>query len=79
MGVQVPPFLPIYRFLDTLSLNLKDKIEQCIFEYTSMVTGGIRVSFYDVTTLYFEAAKIGLNRTTMQELDRTQKRSLTGQ
>ena len=25
------------------------------------------------------AAKIGLNRTTMQELDRTQKRSLTGQ
>lgn len=24
-------------------------------------------------------AKIGLNRTTMQELDRTQKRSLTGQ
>ena len=46
----------IYRFLDTLSLNLKDKIEQCIFEYTSMVTGGIRVSFYDVTTLYFEAS-----------------------
>jgi hypothetical protein len=26
-----------------------------------------------------ENAKIGLNRTTMQELDRTQKRSLTGQ
>ena len=25
----------IYRFLDTLSLNLKDNIEQCIFEYTS--------------------------------------------
>lgn len=25
------------------------------------------------------SAKIGLNRTTMQELDRTQKRSLTGQ
>lgn len=27
----------------------------------------------------FITAKIGLNRTTMQELDRTQKRSLTGQ
>ena len=26
-----------------------------------------------------DGAKIGLNRTTMQELDRTQKRSLTGQ
>lgn len=26
-----------------------------------------------------KSAKIGLNRTTMQELDRTQKRSLTGQ
>lgn len=26
-----------------------------------------------------KTAKIGLNRTTMQELDRTQKRSLTGQ
>lgn len=26
-----------------------------------------------------DSAKIGLNRTTMQELDRTQKRSLTGQ
>ena len=26
-----------------------------------------------------QGAKIGLNRTTMQELDRTQKRSLTGQ
>ena len=28
---------------------------------------------------YVTDAKIGLNRTTMQELDRTQKRSLTGQ
>jgi transposase len=46
----------IYRFLDKLSLNLKEKIEQCIFEYTSKVTGGITVSFYDVTTLYFEAS-----------------------
>ena len=30
-------------------------------------------------TMESYSAKIGLNRTTMQELDRTQKRSLTGQ
>lgn len=46
----------IYRFLDRLNYELKDKIEQCIFEYTSAATGGITVSFYDVTTLYFEAS-----------------------
>ena len=46
----------IYRFLDNLSFNLKEQIEQCIYEYTSMITGGITVSFYDVTTLYFEAS-----------------------
>jgi hypothetical protein len=46
----------IYRFLDNLNFNLKEQIEQCIFEYTSMITGGITVSFYDVTTLYFEAS-----------------------
>lgn len=41
---------------------------------------------YDLNNIYnsfkknpIPAAKIGLNRTTMQELDRTQKRSLTGQ
>jgi transposase len=46
----------IYRFLDTLSYQLKDKIEQCIFEYTTTIVGSITVSFYDVTTLYFEAS-----------------------
>ena len=46
----------IYRFLDTLNFNLKEQIEQCIFDYTSTITGGITVSFYDVTTLYFEAS-----------------------
>ena len=33
----------------------------------------------DLKQLITYIAKIGLNRTTMQELDRTQKRSLTGQ
>lgn len=46
----------IYRFLDTLNFDLKEQIEQCIFDYTSTITGGITVSFYDVTTLYFEAS-----------------------
>ena len=46
----------IYRFLDTLNFELKEQIEQCIFNYTSTITGGITVSFYDVTTLYFEAS-----------------------
>jgi hypothetical protein len=46
----------IYRFLDTLNFKLKDKIEQCIFDYTSTIVGSITVSFYDVTTLYFEAS-----------------------
>lgn len=46
----------IYRFLDTLNFDLKEEIEQCIFDYTSTITGGITVSFYDVTTLYFEAS-----------------------
>ena len=41
-------------------------------------------SFYELaqnmdTYIPNHNAKIGLNRTTMQELDRTQKRSLTGQ
>jgi transposase len=46
----------IYRFMDKIHHQLKEQIEQCIFEYTSSVTGGITVSFYDVTTLYFEAS-----------------------
>ncbi len=46
----------IYRFLDKLNFNLKEQIEQCIYEYTFMITGNITVTFYDVTTLYFEAS-----------------------
>ena len=39
---------------------------------------GIYNKFKKLKTIKM-GAKIGLNRTTMQELDRTQKRSLTGQ
>ena len=41
--------------------------------------GNLSKYFKNVVGLDIEDAKIGLNRTTMQELDRTQKRSLTGQ
>ena len=37
------------------------------------------ISLTKVSKATAVSAKIGLNRTTMQELDRTQKRSLTGQ
>ena len=43
---------------------------------TILLKDGIVYFEYDKE---FKTAKIGLNRTTMQELDRTQKRSLTGQ
>ena len=43
------------------------------------IEDAIKKAFKSVNTIYDKSAKIGLNRTTMQELDRTQKRSLTGQ
>lgn len=46
----------IYRFLDTIHHKLKDELEQCIFDYSQTILGEITVSFYDVTTLYFEAS-----------------------
>jgi hypothetical protein len=47
----------IYRFLDTVYKdNLKSQIEQCIFEHTKKIMKDtITVTFYDVTTLYFES------------------------
>lgn len=48
----------IYRFLDELHSNLKQKIEQVTFEHTRKILGGnIGVVFYDMTTLYFEASE----------------------
>ena len=47
----------IYRFLDTLYQDeIKSRIETCVFEHTKRVINGeIIVTFYDVTTLYFES------------------------
>lgn len=47
----------IYRFLDTLYQDeIKSRIETCVFEHTKRVMNGeIIVTFYDVTTLYFES------------------------
>jgi transposase len=47
----------IYRFLDKLSSQLKDQVEQIAFAHTRKLLGGhISVVFYDMTTLYFEAS-----------------------
>jgi hypothetical protein len=47
----------IYRFLDTLyQEDIKSNIESCIFEHTKKVMNNeIVLTFYDVTTLYFES------------------------
>ena len=47
----------IYRFLDSLYQDeIKSRIETCVFEHTKKVMNGeIIVTFYDVTTLYFES------------------------
>lgn len=47
----------IYRFLDALYQDeIKSKIETCVFEHTkSVMNGEIILTFYDVTTLYFES------------------------
>ena len=47
----------IYRFLDALYQDeIKSKIETCVFEHTKKVMNGeIILTFYDVTTLYFES------------------------
>lgn len=59
----------IYRFLDKLSDQLKDQVEQIAFKHTKKILNGrIGVVFYDMTTLYFEASdeddlrKTGFNK-----------------
>lgn len=48
----------IYRYLDKLSNNQKDRIQELSVNHTKRVLGGkIGVVFYDVTTLYFETDK----------------------
>ena len=47
----------IYRFLDTIYQdNIKSSVEQCVFNHTQKIMDNtIVVTFYDVTTLYFES------------------------
>jgi hypothetical protein len=47
----------IYRFLDTLyTPEIKSNIERCVFTHTKEIMNDtITVTFYDVTTLYFES------------------------
>ena len=47
----------VYRFLDTLyQEEIKEQIECCVFEHTQKIMKGtIAITFYDVTTLYFES------------------------
>lgn len=47
----------IYRFLDKLSHQYKEQVQQIAFAYTKKtLRGRIHVVFYDMTTLYFEAS-----------------------
>ncbi len=59
----------VYRFLDKLNNQLKDKIEQIAYAHTlKILKGNINIVFYDMTTLYFEASdeddlrKIGFSK-----------------
>lgn len=47
----------IYRFLDKLSKELKEQVQQIAYHHTlSLLKGDISIVFYDMTTLYFEAS-----------------------
>ena len=45
----------IYRFLDTLNKEHKEKAECIAYKHTQKTLGTISVVFYDMTTLYFDA------------------------
>jgi transposase len=47
----------VYRFLDKLNNNYKQKVEQIAFDHTKRtLNADISVVFYDMTTIYFEAS-----------------------
>ncbi len=47
----------VYRFLDKLKNNYKQKVEQIAFDHTKRtLKADISVVFYDMTTIYFEAS-----------------------
>ena len=46
----------VYRFLDKLNDELKNRVEQIAFAHTKRIlNNNISIVFYDMTTLYFEA------------------------
>lgn len=48
----------VYRFMDELHSKLKQQVEEITFTHTrKILRGKIRVVFYDMTTLYFEASE----------------------
>ena len=47
----------VYRFLDMFHRKLKEQVEQIAFDHTKSILGdNLTIVFYDMTTLYFEAA-----------------------
>ena len=45
----------VYRYMDKLNREQKERVQQISFNHTeSILPGGIRAIFYDVTTVYFE-------------------------
>lgn len=48
----------VYRYMDKLYNTQKEKVQQISYDHTlGILEGGIRMVFYDVTTLYFEIEK----------------------
>ncbi len=45
----------IYRFLDKFHKEHKAEVEKIVYEYSKRILGEIRIVFYDMNTLYFEA------------------------
>ena len=55
----------LYRYMDKLNENMRQKVRQVSVEHTTKILGGcIGIVFYDVTTLYFESSKEDVLRTT---------------
>jgi len=47
----------LYRFMDKLKGDLKERVEQIAFTHTKKILGGkVGIVFYDMTTVYFEAS-----------------------
>ena len=45
----------VYRFLDKFHKEYKEEVERIVYENSKKILGEIRMVFYDMTTLYFEA------------------------